>query len=251
MVALLPSLDARDPAVPSAAHAHHYSLGAPAPAVVDLVPALHQYLHHARHVQVVLLARATVAPAPPLPPAAVAFGARLLVEVEPHPSAAAASAGGSGFDDGGQGGAARVEVEAAGVAVEDESSDVALAGVAEAWAVARRPRQKLESALRVEWVAERRHRRLRTLPVEVVVADAALEAGSDAHFLAAVALERHLCVLKPQLVLWVAGVSDLPILHLYLRFLQINALIVAKRPWIGRYVHRNSEAWRFRPRLQF
>lgn len=176
------------------------------------MPALHQHLLDARHVQIVLLARGSVAPAPSLPPAPETGSAYLAVQVkldlpviEHHRKLCAAG----------------MEVKPTFLAVVHEARHVFLASVAVTWDVTRRAGQELEGAPGVERVEDdgggRRRWRHGAVHVEIVVANAAAAfvTGTDANFLAPVTLERNIRVFKFELVLWVAEVGNLVIFHGY------------------------------------
>ena len=107
------------------------------------MPTLHQHLLHTCYVQIVFLACGSVAPAPPLPPAPVTRGANLAVQVKLHFTI---------IKRHGKLCTAGMKVESTRLAVVDKTRHVLLAGVAVAWDVSGRPRQKLEGTLGVERV---------------------------------------------------------------------------------------------------
>lgn len=149
---------------------------------IQLVPALHQHLLHARHMQIIPLARRPVTPAPPFPPAPVTRRAHFSVQVKFHIAV---------VEHHGELRATRVQIEAAGVAVVEEAGDVFLAGVAVAGSVAGRAGKEAEGAFGVERVGDGGSRE-GAVDVEVEVADGALVAGPYSDLLAAVALEWNL-----------------------------------------------------------
>lgn len=99
----------------------------------------------------------------------------------------------------------------------EKTRDVLVAGIAVARGVARWPRHELEAALCIKGMTYR-WRGEGTVHVEIVVAVAAFVARPYPNLLAPVALERHLCALQLELVLWVPHMCYFYIPHSLLNF---------------------------------
>lgn len=169
-----------------------------------VVPAVHQHLLDACHVEIVLLAGGPVAPAPPFPPAAVAGGGDFAAEGELHLPVVQHHR---------ELRAAGVEVEPARAAVVHEPRHVLLARVAEPRHVSWWAGHELEGAPGVERVGYCLGG-YAAVHVQVVVAHRALVPRPYPHFLAPVALEWELRVIEFQPVLRVAEVGDLAEFHI-------------------------------------